>query len=495
MRKLYSVETKQLVCSLFREFKSYREIEALTGVPRDVLRLWKARARNDEAWVLEVERKSLLSYEEKEEIVRLHSLGESITDLAIRFNVYRTTVKSIINSHRKREGKPAKRVQSQFFASSIADSVIEGRFPSAKQAAEFYGLEPRTVQRWVKSELQKDRDRAIVRKNVSDGGVSMRYSASAVLAYTMAIKEWILKNFNLKDHSDENIVSIIGSLTQKGVPIKEACSWLGINRSTFYRKRKRQLQSQEPDPLVIQMTELQKRRNFSYGAKRMAVYLSKINGFAVNHKKVARLMRLHGLNSRVRPKRRCPAKLDATDQTKEPLVNLLKRDFSSKSPMKKLVTDMTFIPVVEGWLVLSTVKDLFNHKIVAWETAPSATLQLALNTIKKLVSDSGKLPENSVIHSDRGGTYTSETYIKAVKNIGARPSYSRSGRCLDNASMESFYGHMKSETFYRMNPRDRIHLTRETAREIIADYVRWYNTERIQRSLGYLSPEQYKGPS
>ena len=206
-------------------------------------------------------------------------------------------------------------------------------------------------------------------------------------------------------------------------------------------------------------------------------------------------MRLHGLNSRVRPKRRCSAELDATDQTKEPLVNLLNRDFSFTSPMKKLVTDMTFILVVEGWLVLSTVKDLFNHKIVAWETAPSATLQLALNTIKKLVSDSGKLPENSVIHSDRGGTYTSETYIKAVKNIGARPSYSRSGRCLDNASMESFYGHMKSETFYRMNPRDRIHLTRETAREIIADYVRWYNTERIQRSLGYLSPEQYKGPS
>ncbi len=81
MCKVYSVETKQLVCSLFKEFKSYREIEALTGVPRDVLRLWKARARNDEAWAMEAERKSLLSYEEKEEIVRLHSLGDSITDL------------------------------------------------------------------------------------------------------------------------------------------------------------------------------------------------------------------------------------------------------------------------------------------------------------------------------------------------------------------------------------------------------------------------------
>lgn len=109
-----SIQLKRNNWSVLFLEKSYREIEALTSVTRDVLRLWKARARNDEAWVLEVERRSLISYEEKEEIVRLHSLGDSITDSAIRFNVYRTTVKSIINSHRKREGKPAKPVQSQF---------------------------------------------------------------------------------------------------------------------------------------------------------------------------------------------------------------------------------------------------------------------------------------------------------------------------------------------------------------------------------------------
>ena len=67
------------------------------------------------------------------------------------------------------------------------------------------------------------------------------------------------------------------------------------------------------------------------------------------------------------------------------MANILNRDFSSTSPMEKLFIDMTFIPVVEGWLVLSTVKDLFKHKIVAWETALSATLKLALNTHKKLV--------------------------------------------------------------------------------------------------------------
>lgn len=71
--------------------------------------------------------------------------------------------------------------------------MILGRFPSAKQTAEFYGLEPRTVQRWVKSELQKGKVRAIVMRSDSDGGVSMRYSASAALAYTMAIKSGFLK--------------------------------------------------------------------------------------------------------------------------------------------------------------------------------------------------------------------------------------------------------------------------------------------------------------
>lgn len=318
----------------------------------------------------------------------------------------------------------------------------------------------------------------------------MRYSITSVLSYTFAIKEWITKNFNLKDHSESNIVSIVESLKGKGVPIKEACSWLGIHRSTFYRKRQKQLRAEEDDPLVTQISELQKRRNFAYGTKRMAVYLSKLNGFSINHKRVARLMRLHGLNSRVRPKRRIHYKTEMLEPVQEPLCNVLKRDFSSSGPMTKLVTDMTFVPVREGWVVLSTIKDLFNHKIVAWETGSSATLQLALATLNKLPTKEGLLPSDCVIHSDRGGTYTSMSYVKAVRKLGARLSYSRRGNCLDIASMETFYGHMKSETFRRMTPQERIELTRA---KIDDYYITWYNTERIQRSLGYVSPEEFKG--
>ena len=290
----------------------------------------------------------------------------------------------------------------------------------------------------------------------------MRFSITSVLAF----KEWITNNFNLKDHSESNIVSIIESLKGKGVPIKEACSWFGIHRSTFYRKRQKQLRIEGNDPLIAQISEFQKRRNFAYGAKRMAVYLSKLNGFAINHKRVARLMRLRGLNSRVRPKRRIHFKTEMPEPVQEPLLNELKRDFSSSGPMTKLVTDMTFVPVREGWLVLSMIKDLFNHKIVAWETGSSATLQLALSTLNKLPTKEGLLPLDCAIHGDRGGTYTS-----AARKLGARPSYSRRGNCLDNASMETFYGHMKSETFRRMQPHGRIELTRAKAQEIIADYI------------------------
>lgn len=114
-------------------------------------------------------------------------------------------------------------------------------------------------------------------------------------------------------------------------------------------------------------------------------------------------MRLHGLNSKVRPKRRIHFKAEMPEPVQEPLVNALKRDFSSFKPMTKLVTDMTFVPVTEGWLVLSTIKDLFNHKIVAWEPGSSATQQLALATLNKLETKGAGLPLDCVIHSDRAG--------------------------------------------------------------------------------------------
>ena len=221
--------------------KKYREIEQLSGVPQDSLRLWKAKSLLSSDWIASEERQSPLSAIEREEIVKLHGQGLSCTKLAIQFGVYRGTIKSVITQSRKNE--ISKRAISRAFASSIATQVIEGKFRSSLKAAEFYGLEPRSVQRWVKSELKNRKGRAIVGGSSRSGDEHMRYSITSVLAYIFAIKEWITKNFNLKDHSESNIVSIVESLKSKGVLIKEACSWLGIHRSTFYKNRQKQLRA------------------------------------------------------------------------------------------------------------------------------------------------------------------------------------------------------------------------------------------------------------
>ena len=97
----------------------------------------------------------------------------------------------------------------------------------------------------------------------------------------------------------------------------------------------------------------------------------------------------------------------------------------------------------------------------------------------------------SLLHSDQGGTYTSPAYRDEAEKLGITLSYSRKGNCYDNASMENFYGHLKSETIYQMPFHQRYGSTRKELIAIINDYIQWYNEERIQEGLGYLSPTNF----
>lgn len=94
-------------------------------------------------------------------------------------------------------------------------------------------------------------------------------------------------------------------------------------------------------------------------------------------------------------------------------------------------------------------------------------------------------------NSDQGSTYTSPAYRNEAEKLGITLSYSRKGNCYDNASMENFYGHLKSETIYQMPFHQRYGSTRKELMEIVNDYIQWYNEERIQEGLGYLSPTNF----
>ena len=90
--------------------------------------------------------------------------------------------------------------------------------------------------------------------------------------------------------------------------------------------------------------------------------------------------------------------------------NRLNRDFSSNAPLKKLVTDITYVPTTDGFLYLSAIQDLFNNEIVSYHISSRNDLDLVFATLNKLPSAIG-----AILHSDQGSQYTNRRYQEALK--------------------------------------------------------------------------------
>lgn len=162
--------------------------------------------------------------------------------------------------------------------------------------------------------------------------------------------------------------------------------------------------------------------------------------------------------------------------------NRLDRDFTSNIPLQKLATDITYVPTTDGFIYLSAVQDLFNNEIVSYHISSKNDLELVFATLDKLPSTSG-----AILHSDQGFQYTNKRYQDALKEKNIQGSHSRKGNCLDNARMESFFSHLKTETFYTK----KLYSSSE-AQTLLEQQIAYYNTERFQKRLGQLSPIEYR---
>lgn len=160
--------------------------------------------------------------------------------------------------------------------------------------------------------------------------------------------------------------------------------------------------------------------------------------------------------------------------------NLLQNNFTSSKPFEKLSTDVSYISCTDGRLFLSVVKDLFNNQIISYSISNKNDADLILRSLASLPIASG------IIHSDQGSLYHSRSYITALSNLGYQRSMSRRGACWENSPVENWFSQLKEEHLRRIGLKSR----RETINEI-KKYVQWYNTERIQKDLGYLSPINY----
>lgn len=272
--------------------------------------------------------------------------------------------------------------------------------------------------------------------------------------------------------------------------VSDLCRTAGVSRSGYYNwlhsadaRKKRETADLEDFQLILNAYRF---RGYDKGARGIQMRLLHLTPPVVmNIKKIRRLMNKYGLFCPVRkanPYRRM-AKALRTNHVADNLVN---REFEDHGPRKVLLTDITYIPYNGRFCYLSTILDAFTKQILSYVLSESLELDFVLKSVERLIEDHGiSLSTETLIHSDQGCHYTSYRFIQIVKDAELRQSMSRRGNCWDNAPQESFFGHMKDEI--DISGCERF----QQVKDIIDDWMDYYNNDRYQWQLAKLSPNEY----
>jgi transposase InsO family protein len=223
----------------------------------------------------------------------------------------------------------------------------------------------------------------------------------------------------------------------------------------------------------------------TYGSPRVHQVLRR-KGVPCGRRRVARLMRIAGLEGRCKKRWRKTTIQDPDAQTEA--LDLIQRAFGPAVELDaRYCGDITYVPTWQGWSYLATVIDMASRRVVGWALTDHMRAELVGDALT--MAFAGRKPPAGVIfHSDRGCQYTSNQYRELAAKHGVRLSLGRKGECWDNALAESFFATIKRELIDRQQWPTRTGLHRA-----LFEYIEgWYNTRRLHSSLGYCSPAEYE---
>lgn len=259
---------------------------------------------------------------------------------------------------------------------------------------------------------------------------------------------------------------------------------MNVSSSGYYAwaGRSPSQRAQEEARLELEIKASHQRTRETYGPERLQHDLAE-HGVPVGICRIKRIRKKLGL--------RCKQmkKFKATTNSKHKLPvaeNVLGQQFKVSKPNAVWVTDITYVSTAEGWLYLAGHKDLFTGEIVGYAMGERLTRNLVSQSLLRAVSS--KRPYAAVLHhSDRGSQYCAKEFQGLLDRFGLRASMSRKGNCYDNAPMESFWGTLKQELVHHRHYGSRQEATRD-----ITEYIEiFYNRQRRQARLGFLSPAAY----
>jgi putative transposase len=268
-------------------------------------------------------------------------------------------------------------------------------------------------------------------------------------------------------------------------PIPLISRILRVSTSGFYAWQDRPISkwAREEARLELEIRAAHKRTRYTYGAERLQQDLAE-HGVQVGICRIKRIRRK--LSIRCKQKRKFKATTDSK-HTLPVAENILGQQFTVTAPNKVWTSDITYVPTDEGWLYVAGHKDLFSGNIVGYAMGDRLTRNLVSQSLFKAIA--AKRPAEGLIHhSDRGCQYCSHDFRNILEQYGLTASMSRKGNCYDNAPMESFWGTLKQELTHHRRYRTRLEAIRD-----ITEYIEiFYNRQRRQARLGFLSPVAYE---
>ena len=262
---------------------------------------------------------------------------------------------------------------------------------------------------------------------------------------------------------------------------------LGVSEQGYYKWRTNLGKPGRDEVLAVEIKTILDAYpdNDNYGAPRIQLAL-KQNGHAAGLRRIKRIMYDNGW---LHEKKHRPKGITKADSEAQKAENLIQRDFSAESPSKKLLTDITEVQCADGKLYVSPIMDCFSGEIIALNMDDNMRKELVVSTINAALH--GRDLRGAILHNDRGSQYTSVAFRDRLKELGIRQSMSGTGKCYDNARMESFFATLKKEKLYRI-PTHRLPM--EQVKSIIFRYIMvYYNRKRIYTgNPGGLPPTVYR---
>jgi len=271
--------------------------------------------------------------------------------------------------------------------------------------------------------------------------------------------------------------------------IKKMTELFGISRSAYYKwakggySAKREISDAK---LLCLILEIVINNKWNYGSPRVKRDLLKLHGKRVSLKKVAKMMREHGLNARRRKKY-----IPTTDTRHSFPVckNILNREFYAEKPGQKWVSDITYLRTENGWVYLTVVIDLFDRKVIGWSLSSGLEAEDTTIAAFEMAVKNRNMENDLIFHSDRGVQYCAQSFINVMRKHcpNINQSMSRKGNCWDNACAESFFKTLKTEEV-KTNGK----YSAADVRQGVFYYIEaYYNRERSHSTLDYLSPNEY----